>query len=634
MINLFITYSLSFASPSKEPLFRNIVTNPDFEVFSETGMPPDNLIVDGWQKYEGNGSTLYIEEEGYKSKHSISIKGSGTWKQQISGIRPNRYYLISFRVKQEGWKDGEYPYLKIFDKEMYLNEFFSWGGWRRVSYIVNSGEMKETDLIFISKGLTHKIIFDDISLSEFQIYQLSPSPDEVITVSRPEFRWKLPYDDRVFSIIIEISRDRQFRNRKLFHILSPTGESFKMIDDLEDGEWYWRAFVYYNRKIIALSDTTHFRVSSPQIINKDKGFKEPTLDKGKTQKPLNKERAIEDFFPIAIYGAEIEGFEELKNYGFNTVQNYSTDSSFIEKFISSAESHGLKALIRIPSIDNRDRLDSFVGKMADSKGLLGWYLEDEPEGRGVSPSYLWRWGSYIHSIDRDHPTALVNIRANRVIDYEPAVDIVMVDPYPIPNMPITWISDSVNEARKAVFDEKPVWAVIQAFNWASYLNEYKIDGTGRYPTYEEMRAMSFLSIVHGAKGIFFFSYQDILKDEGNMESVRRVVSDLNMAIPFLFYPVSQRNVSISAAPVFKFVGQGVNLAKFNPPIHFSLREKENEVVLIAVNVTKKPVNIYLDGLPEGLEKIDNLFKKDEISIKNGHLQDSFEPYEVKFYRTK
>ena len=69
------------------------------------------------------------------------------------------------------------------------------------------------------------------------------------------------------------------------------------------------------------------------------------------------------------------------------------------------------------------------------------------------------------SLKQDHPgvlTAVAMLRPQMVAAYRDAADIFMIDPYPVPNMPMTWMSDTLEEAARHVPQER-LWAVIQAF---------------------------------------------------------------------------------------------------------------------------------------------------------------------------
>ncbi|MFQ5673603.1 MAG: hypothetical protein ACE5G9_10950 [Nitrospinales bacterium] len=572
---------------------------------------------------------------------SLSIKGEGEWTTEVRGIKPNAYYLLSFRVKREGWKDGEYPYVKIFDRATYMDELFSWGGWHRVSYIVKSGNKNRTVLQFIGKGLSDKITFDDVSLRELQIFPMAPFDGTVIQDGPVEFKWAIPKDDRVFLIVIELARQREFRDRKIIVAFSPTGNIHKIKQPLANGNWYWRLSLYHNRRRLASSDVSSFTVSRKSPPDEARPAEAPLKSPVKSSNRFAQNGKAK-FFPIGIYDAKIEAFDELKKAGFNLAQNYNSNPDFIKKFVAAAGSHGLKALSTLTGLRPSKNLSKLLDEIKDEPGLYGWYIADEPEGRGISPAKLWLWSRYIHSIDPGHPTALVNVRSRKVIDYAPAVDVAMVDPYPIPHMPMTWLSDSIDEARRAVRDKKPVWAVIQAFNWAQEskrLGKELARGKGRFPTYEEKRCLVYLSIVHGARGVIFFSYGAARRNDPdfkNWSHVKRIVSQLREIYPLLSTPDSGEKLSLHT--------NGAKDANGNPAIHYAIRkinsravpEKQgsikNGAYLIAVNVIDRSVDAVFNGFSNRGKDADVLFENRTVPIAEEGLQDRFGPYAVHVYR--
>ena len=62
----------------------------------------------------------------------------------------------------------------------------------------------------------------------------------------------------------------------------------------------------------------------------------------------------------------------------------------------------------------------------------------------------------------------------------------MIDPYPVPHMPMTWLSDCLEEAARYVPKER-LWAVIQAFGGGKHTK----DGWPRRPQKLEMRCLTY-----------------------------------------------------------------------------------------------------------------------------------------------
>ncbi len=76
------------------------------------------------------------------------------------------------------------------------------------------------------------------------------------------------------------------------------------------------------------------------------------------------------------------------------------------------------------------------------------------------------------------------------------MDIAMTDPYPIPQGKVAEVATFAEILRNAFWLEKPVWIVPQSFGGNEWWQ--------REPDPREIRAMTYLSIIHGATGIQYF----------------------------------------------------------------------------------------------------------------------------------
>ncbi|HHV44386.1 MAG TPA: hypothetical protein GXX57_06940 [Firmicutes bacterium] len=144
-----------------------------------------------------------------------------------------------------------------------------------------------------------------------------------------------------------------------------------------------------------------------------------------------------------------------------------------------------------------DHLGGTIAEFRADPALLGWYLADEPQHYGITPDAALRLNERFRQDDPSHPVVIVHSVPNLYRAYAPACDVMMVDIYPIGYQPICVIAEGIKEARTVVKDEKPVWAVIQM-----HQNIYV---PRRGPTAREVRAMTYLALCSGAKGIFFFA---------------------------------------------------------------------------------------------------------------------------------
>ena len=128
--------------------------------------------------------------------------------------------------------------------------------------------------------------------------------------------------------------------------------------------------------------------------------------------------------------------------------------------------------------------------------LLAWYIADEPGLRGVDPGQLQRLYESVRELDPYHPVTMVFLNAGAAQRFAAAVDVAMVDPYPIPNAPPASIGPAVAAARRGPGARMPVWLVGQAFGGGEHWT--------REPTARELRLMTWLAIVEGATGVQYF----------------------------------------------------------------------------------------------------------------------------------
>ncbi|MDE2236553.1 MAG: hypothetical protein KGK30_01570 [Elusimicrobia bacterium] len=99
--------------------------------------------------------------------------------------------------------------------------------------------------------------------------------------------------------------------------------------------------------------------------------------------------------------------------------------------------------------------------------------------------------------------------------YAPAADIMMVDWYPVPHLPLESVGWNVRWTIEGS-GGRPVWAVVQAMNWKDYRqHDPSKPRIGRFPTYTEMRFMAYDAIAEGASGIWFYSYR---RPDGSLRS--------------------------------------------------------------------------------------------------------------------
>jgi hypothetical protein len=348
-------------------------------------------------------------------------------------------------------------------------------------------------------------------------------------------------------------------------------------------------------------------------------FGSPSLTRvepeSESEDPLDFVR-LPNFFPVGIFAAKPEDLADIRAAGFNAVQSYDSQPDTIRKMAAASEKLGLKFLPNFRSY----RADISRGLGGNSE-LLGFYIEDEPETRSVPPEKI---RALKESLKRDHPgvlTAVAMLRPQMVEAYRDAADIFMLDPYPVPNMPLTWLADTFEEASRYVPRER-LWAVIQAFGGGDEQVKY---GWSRLPTCLEMRCLTYLALVHGAQGVFYFSYPDVHGDAKAWEGLKGIVGELRQLRTWLNIPNEACGLRLEMTSPFRADAAG------RAAVHFCQKHRESDFLLILVNVIDRPVSFFLTGFPNKTILLTECFGRETAVIRDNNFRGELGPYEVRVY---
>ena len=325
------------------------------------------------------------------------------------------------------------------------------------------------------------------------------------------------------------------------------------------------------------------------------------------------------FFPIGLYDVPESALPAAAAAGFNLVVNGDNEPAYLDR----AEAGGMRV---IPYI-RLDKMAEDAARFRDEPRVFAWYLYDEPDLNGMPPRTYRRLARKLHNLDPDRPIFLTVLSLTRYDDYVDECDILAPNPYPIIHEEpecneLRWVGVGVDAAREAAGD-RPVWAIIQAF--------YGPPIWRRNPTPDELRAMVFLAVNHGADGIIYFSYR----------SGDRPITEHRD----LFEAVAETNTRIHALRGALLVrpsadGVKLNRAEDSPPaVDVSLRDAGNFRLLIVVNPDpwSKSADLYLEG-PRTCLKVSTVFNDgntESLVLPRGEpLRLWFEPFQVHILKLK
>ena len=335
------------------------------------------------------------------------------------------------------------------------------------------------------------------------------------------------------------------------------------------------------------------------------------------------------FFPLGLYVVQsltdTSQLDEIADSPFDTLMNYNvndgTDAA-IAKYLDLLKLKNLKLVFSLKDYighgqEDMDIITHKVNTFKNHPAIISWYMNDE-YGLEYLPELEVRYQK-VRELDKNHPVWSVHWNTDWLVAEAHTTDIVGVDPYPIDNNPITLVSQMADAAEKS---GKPLWLVPQIFDWRDYPHDLRAS-TGRPPTREEMRAMSYLAINHGAKGLIYYSYFDIRDDadyKTRWKEIKEIASEID-ALRSVFLSIDQTNDN--------------DIVCDNADIDFKLMREGSSYYLLAVNTKKDTVAAvsFRINLAHKPEVISVSFEADrQVAVNNGSFTDGFSPYEVHVYR--
>jgi len=349
------------------------------------------------------------------------------------------------------------------------------------------------------------------------------------------------------------------------------------------------------------------------------------------------------FFPIGIYSVWKrehnqhdfdKAFAELAAAGFNTAHTYnSARTPDFEEFYAAAHRHGIKLFVACRAGANNRRPQTTandVAAEANRPALLAWYLADDTASH-ITPDALRRIHNAVHDIDPHHITVQADAVGapdrSRYAAFVDSTDGFLPELYPIRSNTRDEVATIIRDMKTIAADlaragrRKPVWAIVQDFEgW----------GWERYPTAAEVRAMTYLSIIHGATGMTYYTYGGSGKNHGaphdpkvwaTLKTIAGELAKLHAVLVERDPPQTQR-VQILAGRRTDGLGY--------PSISTRLKRRGGRTYLLAANSAEAPVRarLTLDGVGKA---VDVMFEGRTVQARNGAFDDAFAPYAVHVY---
>ncbi len=254
----------------------------------------------------------------------------------------------------------------------------------------------------------------------------------------------------------------------------------------------------------------------------------------------------------------------------------------------------------IPDEKKEELLKDEIKAFMNHPALLAWYIADEPNGFKTPPEKLEKIYRIVKETDPWHPVSMVFMAPFlSARKYAGSFDIVLADPYPVPNRPVSEISSVTSQLKKEFEGKKPLWIVPQAFGGGEWWS--------REPSAQEIRSMTYQAVVCGARGIQYFirhGPNSFPKSTTMWNECGKMSLEIAEITPWL--------LSEEKAP-------GVVTGSKNILLTSCLLE--GKVLIIAVNTANSPVraDFRVNGISGGPVKV--IFENRSLTMSNGLFSD-------------
>ena len=321
------------------------------------------------------------------------------------------------------------------------------------------------------------------------------------------------------------------------------------------------------------------------------------------------------------------GFYHAAKNGLNSMIFRVHSSEKALRYLNIADKYGMKIFFAVgnPPSANANTValwehqiySKLSQEVLDHPALLGYFLVDEPYWRGIPSNGLIAAYNILKKIDPARPV-WINAAPRGTVEvhkeYSKAADIYGVDVYPIPqpsshsgldDKGMTSVGKYVYRMNEACGDNKPIIMALQGFAWGVYSKKNAV-----YPTFDELRFMTYDSITAGATGVSYWGTQDVQEKK---------------FYTGVLYPVARELRQISGILCCETPAK---IAYDRNILRVTAKEYKGKVYMIAINLTPNTVTAAITTTGKNFTVVN---EKRNISAVNGKLTDRFAPYAVHIY---
>lgn len=319
------------------------------------------------------------------------------------------------------------------------------------------------------------------------------------------------------------------------------------------------------------------------------------------------------FFPFGFYyvsfykngdAKRLYALQSIANAGFN-VMHVPLDLND-DSFLNEAAKLGVYIIGEF----NADPL-SVVNKYENQPAILGWNVADDADDGKKTPEQILQFHNQVKAADPQHITYLSGFNPNKIGQFTNSANLVGMQSYPVNFEPLSSTDYSISSAVKAAAPyNRPIIGNLQTFAWQG----------SRAPNFNEVRNMTYQSLINGVKGIIYYTYYDDTWDMTDnpdlWNGMKSLVPEIKQLSPVLLN------------------GNLTKIATGVPDVFAGMWKYQNQAVVVVLNTSRSSTRQASIALPsQRTSGVKAMFsgRPSGMAVIGSKLSGSIKPLEVHVY---
>ena len=294
-----------------------------------------------------------------------------------------------------------------------------------------------------------------------------------------------------------------------------------------------------------------------------------------------------------VYTAE--EFRQVADAGFNSVLAWTDKPDTYLKMLDNMKACDLYADCVLKLVKD-EKLQQTIKAIGGHETIISFDPVDEPDIRNVTPERIMETVNQVKKLFPNRLTRISLAGATYAKNYVSCVDIMAAHDYVIPFGGLPHLAKTADEVVKVCGKGKSPQLTLQS--WIHWHDPKRVPQTP-----EQTVAMAYLSLIHGAKGLWWYSFID----HGTWD-VRTV--------PSIWTTFKGLNAQLNELSDVILTGKRLPVKSNNDMADCAVWETAKRSILAVVNKGKNKADVQLSGIPGS--KVKELFAdNEEYSVKSG-----------------